>query len=140
MRKMTVSFSVDDTTWHPIGEFEVSETPSSVPRDEKVALEPTDLGDYESVSALVVDLYECAEAPRKILIPVFPKNSTKQAWIPQTMGDCIWVLFDFVSKEDREEWESTLPPNIKSWLCREIIPHAITYGWQVRDANGFLDR
>jgi len=92
----------------------------------------------ESVSALRVDMYDCIkETPAIILKPFTPENSINKAWIPQTMGDQIWVLYEFKTKKDREEWENMLPENISKWLDRGLIEVAQDYGWHIRNANGF---
>lgn len=93
--------------------------------------------DHETISALRVDLYDCETAPRDILRPLLPKNATQHAWIPQTLGYQIWVLYEFATKQDRETWEAALPAKVASWLDRKLIHNALTYGWHVRDVNGF---
>lgn len=92
--------------------------------------------EYENISALRVKLYDLKEKPSTILVPYEPKKYVNHAWIPQTMGDQIWVLWEFSTKEERQEWESTLPENISKWLDRTVIKYAINFGWHVRDLNG----
>lgn len=91
----------------------------------------------ECISALRVDLYNCEGRPSYILSPFLPKKYKNKAWIPQTMGDQIWVLYEFYTIEDRLEWESTLPERIKNWLDRKLIKSALIYGWHIRNVNGF---
>lgn len=93
----------------------------------------------ENISALRVDLYCCEEQPAKILQPFIPNNYKYRSWIPQTMGDQIWVMYEFHNELDRLEWEKTLPENIEKWLDRELIESALEFGWHIRDQNGFYD-
>lgn len=90
------------------------------------------------IAALRVDLYECTgKPPRDYLRPVVPEKAVRSAWIPQTMGDQIWVLYEFKSEAERLAWEAALPADVSRWLDRRLLPHAMEYGWQTRDANGF---
>lgn len=91
----------------------------------------------ETISALRVDLYDCDERPSDILAREAPATATRKAWIPQTMGEQIWVLYDFASVADREAWEATLSPKVRGWLDRDLISSALSYGWFIRDENGF---
>src|SRR4249919_1056772 len=95
---------------------------------------------YDTVSALRIGLRDCSsdERPSEVIWRERPMNATRHAWIPQTLGEQIWVLYDFPSKEEREGWESGLSPRVAKWLDRKLLPFAIEqYGWQTRDANGF---
>lgn len=92
---------------------------------------------HETISALRVDLYECDERPAEIIAREKPTNATRKAWIPQTIADQIWVLYDFATVADREAWEATLSPKLRGWLDRKLIGNALSYGWQTRDENGF---
>lgn len=99
-----------------------------------------DAPDPKRISALRVDLYGCnSESAASQLKPYAPDTPdfAHLAWIPQTLGDQIWVLFEFFSEEDRITWESTLPEHIRKWLDRNLIKHALPYGWHVRNMNGF---
>jgi len=93
----------------------------------------------EKITALRVELLECEEKPSYILSRHKPVGCTNYAWIPQTMGDQIWVLFEFVSESERIAWEATLPGQIAGWLDRGLIKYALEYGWNVRDMNGFAE-
>jgi len=93
--------------------------------------------EHETISALRVDLYECDTRPAETLKPHVPVSATRHAWIPQTMGDQIWVLYEFNTKEERETWENSLPEQISNWLDRKLISNALSYGWHSRDVNGF---
>lgn len=91
------------------------------------------------ISALRIDLWDCeGKTPAEIVFPHIPENTVNKAWIPQTMGEQIWCLFEFKNEEERIEWESSLPPLIKKWLDRNLITHALSYGWHIRDINGFI--
>lgn len=92
---------------------------------------------YETISALRVDLYECKTSPSEILQPLVPKNAINHAWIPQTMGAQVWVLYEFRTVQDRKSWEATLPGKVGRWLDRNLISNALTYGWHARNVNGF---
>jgi hypothetical protein len=92
---------------------------------------------HETISALRVDLYECDELPADIVHREKPINAIRRKWIPHTMGDQIWVLYDFETLADREAWEATLSPRMRGWLDRELIPHALPFGWHTLDINGF---
>ena len=91
----------------------------------------------ETISALRIDLHQCDTKPAEILRPYLPKNAIRHAWIPQTLGEQIWAMYEFESKEAREEWESTLPEQISNWLARDLIDNALGYGWHSRNVNGF---
>jgi hypothetical protein len=93
---------------------------------------------YETASAIRFDLYECKFRPADLIKPHWPQNSVREAWIPQTLGEQVWVLFDFATQADRAAWERTLPKAVSRFLDRQLIPHAVEhYGWVVRDPNGF---
>jgi len=96
---------------------------------------------YETISALRISLYDCvdvSETPAGILKPYIPNKYKNRAWIPQTMGDQIWVLFEFEDAIQRDTWEKSLPANISNFLDRKLIPHALDFGWGVRNMNGFI--
>ena len=92
----------------------------------------------ENISALRVRLYDCEERPADILRPHLPKEFKRRAWIPQTLGDQIWMMYEFETKEQREVWEKTLPESIAKWIDRDLIQQVLSYGWNVRDMNGFI--
>jgi len=94
----------------------------------------------ENISALRVDLYnwEYNESPHDIMKKVWPDNIVQSAWIPQTMGEQIWILLAFHNKAEKTEWECRLPGSVKQWLDESIIACAIPYGWKIRDINGFV--
>lgn len=92
----------------------------------------------DTISALRVHLFDCETSPGEAIKKVMPQKYERRAWIPQTMGDQVWVLFDFETQGAREEWEASLPPEVKRWLDRDLIEYALPYGWLIRDANGFV--
>lgn len=94
---------------------------------------------YPTISALRVCLLGLAdnEHAGAIIDEVKPAKATRNAWIPQTIADQIWVLYDFASEADRLEWEATLPPRVAKWLDRKVIPWGLKFGWHTRDANGW---
>lgn len=97
----------------------------------------SEYANHDRVAALRVDMYDCEKPPREYLASVEPPNATRSAWIPQTIADQIWVLYEFPTAEARIEWEATLPADVARWLDRRLLPHAMSYGWQTRDENGF---
>jgi hypothetical protein len=92
------------------------------------------MSERETISALRIDLYDCTEPPAKIVRREMPSNAVRRAWIPQTVGDQVWLLYEFANVEDRLAWESGLSPLMSKWLDRELIKHALPFGWHVRDA------
>ena len=99
--------------------------------------------DLSKISALRVDLISMPlgaeyRRPAEIIGAEEPKNFTRRAWIPQTMVDQIWVLYEFPSEDERLKWEGSLSPLMKGWLDRGLLSHALGYGWNVRDYNGFV--
>lgn len=93
--------------------------------------------EHDTISALRIDLYACTGRPSTILRPYEPKEFKNHAWIPQTIGDQIWVLYEFETTEQRVAWEISLPQEIAMYLDRGLIEYALPYGWSVRDPNGF---
>jgi len=95
--------------------------------------------EHETISALRVDLYDCDDKPpRDYIRPIAPLNAINHAWIPQTIGDQIWVLWEFNTKDEREAFEAGLPVDVSRWIDRTVIPYSLKYGWRVRDTNGFV--
>lgn len=94
--------------------------------------------DEDKISALRIRLEDCDAFPREIIKPFKPKSYVCTSWVPQTMGEQIWVLYKFKSVEDRVAWENSLPDNIKKWLDRNLIKWAVPYGWFIRNENGFV--
>lgn len=91
----------------------------------------------ENISALRVDLYDCKLPPRDYIRGYEPENALNSAWIPQTICEQIWVLYEFKSQTERLEFEASLPAEVSRWLDRTLLPHALTYGWKTLDLNGF---
>lgn len=82
----------------------------------------------ETISALRVSLYDCgSELPAKIIEREKPSNHIRSAWIPQTIADQIWVLYEFATVADREIWEAKLSPQLRDWLDRDMIEHALPF-------------
>ena len=97
--------------------------------------------DQSKISALRVELNDWYDLSGQRFAEVFcqykPSKFSKKAWIPQTLGDQIWILYEFDAEQDRLNWESTLPMRISKYLSREVIEYALPYGWHIRDVNGF---
>jgi hypothetical protein len=92
----------------------------------------------DNISAMRISIYDCETTPADLIKPFIPKNYTRVAWIPQSMGDQVWVLFEFPSLEDRQSWECELTLELFNMLDRRLIKDAARFGWGVRDFNGFL--
>ena len=94
---------------------------------------------HETISALRMCLRACdPKSPSDVIMGHEPNNHIKYAWIPQTLGESVWVMYDFKSKKDREDWENSLPETVSKFLDRDLIKYALEYGWSVRDPNGFV--
>ena len=100
--------------------------------------EPVKNNVSDNISALRIDLYDFTERPAEVIKPYWPIHVARYAWIPQTLGDQVWVMFDFNTEEKRKEWEESLPDEIKNCLDRDLIDLALGYGWNSRNANGFV--
>jgi len=83
-----------------------------------------------AIKALRIDLYECTERPAAILKPFEPKNAIEYAWIPQTIGDQIWVVFRFANASDAEAWAASLSPQLAGWLDDKVKGAAQQYGFK----------
>lgn len=93
--------------------------------------------EHETISALRVPTHECDERPALIVSRERPSGAIRHAWIPQTVYDQIWVLYEFPTEAERLAWEGGLSPLMKGWLNRSLIEYALPYGWENRDAFGF---
>lgn len=72
-------------------------------------------------------MYDCGKSPRDYIRPIEPQNAIAKVWIPQTMADQIWVVWKFNTKEERDIFEASLPPNVSRWIDRSVIKHALCY-------------
>ncbi len=98
---------------------------------------------HPTITGLRVRLDDWVEGlwPNALLRTEWPKDIVRYAWIPQTICDQIWVLFEFPSVQSRAAWEvSVINPLIRSWISREVIPFALSYGWNLRNTNGFVQK
>jgi hypothetical protein len=97
---------------------------------------------YESISCLRINIFDEIIpdnlSPWVFIRPYYPTTYINYAWIPQTIGYQIWILFEFKTKEDREIWENNLPSIIAKRLDRNLIPYALNFGWGSRNINGFV--
>lgn len=93
--------------------------------------------DDNCISALRLDVFDPAYYDEFRRKKYWPEFYTKRSWIPQTIGDQVWALFEFRSIEDRLAWEKSLPDSISQWLDRSLIPWAKDFGWTIYDANGW---
>lgn len=47
-----------------------------------------------------------------------PKNVKKSAWIPQSMTDSIWILYEFNTPDDKEQFLRDMTPEFeKAKVC-----------------------
>lgn len=83
-----------------------------------------------AIKALRIDLYGCTERPALILKPFEPKNAIEYAWIPQTIGDQIWVVYRFANAVDAEAWTASLSPQLAGWLDDKVKGAAQQYGFK----------
>ncbi len=97
---------------------------------------------HDDIAALRLNLMDFDKAPGKVLKPYWPvaPDLVEYAWVPQTMGDQIWVAFRFVNGTARQLWELLLPPELAACLDRALIALVLPYGWHSRDVNGFIQR
>ena len=94
--------------------------------------------DDECISALRLELADFTQlTPAEVMRFHRPVNAMRRAWIPQTLGEQIWCLFEFPSVDERIWWEQRLPEEIRNSLDRSLIELARPFGWEVRDMNGF---
>lgn len=92
---------------------------------------------HDTIAALSISVYEDPEPLKRLELAHRPPDLVSFAWIPQTIADQIWVVYEFKSREAREAWEGTLPEQLRALLNRKLIPHALPFGPGVRDLNGF---
>lgn len=84
----------------------------------------------ELVSFLVVPVFEAFDLggkPGEILAEVRPEECVSRAWIPQTLGEQVWVLYEFPDLQTKAAWEATLPPTIAKWIHPEHFDYAKKY-------------
>ena len=48
--------------------------------------------------------------PQELWGKLKPRNCIDSAWIPQTIGDQIWMWFEFKNKSDKDEYIKNLNP------------------------------
>ena len=88
-----------------------------------------------------MDVFYCNKfynkSPSEILKLYLPTKYKNHAWIPQTIGEQIWIVYEFETIYDRLTWENSLPQSIANFLDRNLIKEALKYGWGVLDLNGF---
>lgn len=91
------------------------------------------------VTALRISLYDCIDKPpRDYINPIKPDNAINFAWIPQTMGDQVWCLWEFATEQEKQDFEKSLPDDVSRWLDANLPEIAARYGWHSRNENGFL--
>ncbi len=93
--------------------------------------------EYPEISALRIDMYDIEKPARDFIAPIEPQNAIARAWIPQSLGDQIWVMWKFKTQQEREQFEAGLPSEVARWIDRGVIKFAIGFGWHTRDFNGF---
>lgn len=91
----------------------------------------------ENFAAMRISVYEDPAPIKKLELGHRPADLVNFSWIPQTLGDQIWVVYEFASKDARESWEASIPETLRNLLDRNLIQHALPFGWGSRDENGF---
>ena len=75
----------------------------------------------ELFSCLRVYLYDCDERPALILERVKSKNGKQIQWIPQTICDQVWVIYQFQTEKDKLDWEKLLPKQVSNWIDKNLL-------------------
>ena len=57
----------------------------------------------ENIVGFRVSLYECNN-PQQFYKNVRPDNCIDELWLAQTIGDQIWIWFEFANKKDKKEY------------------------------------
>lgn len=97
----------------------------------------------EKTSCLRISLRDCSllgNSPRNLFGSnglYTPVNKTNMAWVPQTMGEQVWVYFEFASVGEKDKWETSLSDKHKLFLDEILFKWLPDFGWHKRDANGF---
>ena len=63
----------------------------------------------ENTIGFRVSLYDCTN-PQEFWEKIKPDNCIASIWIPQTIGDQIWMWFEFINKTERDNFISTIKP------------------------------
>jgi hypothetical protein len=93
---------------------------------------------YAFISAVRIDLMKIDVSAGEFMRPWWPVSHVREAWIPQTICDQVWCLFEFADVLDRTTWETTLINGpVYDMLDRSLVTQAEHYGWVIRDFNGF---
>jgi len=109
------------------------------PEGEPVKINRIGENHLDNISALRISDNECS-SQWEFMQQYHPKKSIKMAWIPHTMGDQVWVLYKFENKQDRRDWETSLPNKVFVWLDKKLIPEALEFGWHIRDSQWDYDK
>lgn len=48
----------------------------------------------------------------------------ERAWVPQTIGDCVWVFYRFATELDKDDFLRALTPKAQGW-----VRHNFTGTW-----------
>lgn len=87
----------------------------------------------EFTATLCFNLYELDDiktTPQKVYREICPNNYINRAWIPQTMGDQVWVWFEFNTIKEKEEFLNNLPAkykNIKGFIATNFTQADLNY-------------
>jgi len=57
----------------------------------------------ENMVMFKVSVFNC-ENPQQLWKEILPTNCIESKWIPQTMGDQVWMWFEFRNQLDKEEY------------------------------------
>ena len=91
----------------------------------------------QTISCLKLELKDYQlRSPREVLKEVWPKGFRRRAWWP--IYKHLYVLFDFNTVVEREQWEAALPAHLHACLDTEAIEWLDDYDWTIRDRFGYV--
>jgi len=72
-------------------------------------------------AAYTIDLYSCGHGdghihPSKVQAMHPATEATRDWWIPQTLFDCIQILYEFPDSQSRNDWVRSAPDGFKQYL------------------------
>jgi len=88
---------------------------------------------YECTATLRFHLWELDDinmTPRKVHKEIHPDNCIKYVWIPQTMGDQVWVWYEFETIKEKEVFLKNLPAkyrNIEGLIATNFTQEDLDY-------------
>ena len=76
------------------------------------------------------ELDDIKMTPQKVYKEIYPDNCIKYVWIPQTLGDQVWLWFEFRTIEEKKNFLENLPikyKNIKGFIATNFIQEDLDY-------------